>query len=273
MLLKIAEVFGFPIDNSSEEACRARRNKHCPFRSAACNKGNLKNPLGICSFGDETRATVVCPARFLEQNRLFADAGRIAFGEGCKIAAIPEMRVLRVDQPNRSPKRIGKIDFMIAALDEQGDPIDFAALEIQSVYISGLSIRPAFHAYLEKGELPSGSERRPDFRSSAQKRLMPQLSLKVPVFRRWGKKFFVAVDKSFYQAMPTMKTVDSIENSEVTWLVYPFAKEEASIAMGNPEVKFTVWDEVMSALREGVAPKPSEMLGELKANLRRATEG
>jgi hypothetical protein len=71
---------------------------------------------------------------------------------------------------------------MIAALNDQGDPADFAALEVQSVYISGTSIRPAFEAFLETGTLTEDCERHPDFRSSAQKRLMPQLSLKVPVF-------------------------------------------------------------------------------------------
>ena len=40
--------------------------------------------------------------------------------------------------------------------------------------------------------------------------------------------------------------------------------------MGTPKVKFTLWDEVVSALREGSAPTPTEMLGELEANLGRA---
>ena len=66
--------------------------------------------------------------------------------------------------------------------------------------------------------------RRPDFRSSAQKRLMPQLALKVPIFRRWNKRFFVAVDRTFYGELPTLKE-RSLGNSEITWLVYDFQRQ------------------------------------------------
>jgi len=269
MLLKIGEVFGHSVDNFSATANADRSAKNCPFRKARCNKGNNADPLGICSFSDGAAATVVCPARFQESLRLFADAGRLAFGPDRKVAAIPEIRVLRVEVPGKPPRRIGKIDYMLAALDEKGTAVDFAALEVQAVYISGKSIRPAFDHFLEKKALPSFAERRPDFRSSAQKRLMPQLSLKVPVFRRWGKKFFVAVDQTFFDALPAMQTVDHIENSEVTWLVYPFKKYGKLFEMGTPKAVFTLWDEVVAALREGSAPKPGEMLAELQANIQR----
>lgn len=99
---------------------------------------------------------------------------------------------------------------------------------------------------------------------------MPQLSLKVPVFRRWGKKVFVAVDQTFFNALPAMQSVDDIENSEVTWLVYPFQKNGRAFDMGSPRAVFALWDEVVAALREGSAPKPGEMLAELQANLQRA---
>jgi len=270
MLLKIGEVFGHSVDNFSQTASTDRASKNCNFRKARCNKGNSTDPLGICSFSNGAAATVVCPARFQERLRLFADAGQLAFGPEKKVAVIPEIRVLRVEVPGKSPRRIGKIDFMLAALDDNGNAVDFAALEVQAVYISGKSIRPAFNHFLDKKVLPEFAERRPDFRSSAQKRLMPQLSLKVPVFRRWGKRFFVAVDQTFFDALPAMPTVDHIENSEVTWLVYPFKKSGKIFEMGPPRAVFTLWDEVVAALREGSAPKPGEMLAELQANLQRA---
>jgi hypothetical protein len=99
---------------------------------------------------------------------------------------------------------------------------------------------------------------------------MPQLSLKVPIFRRWGKKFFVAVDETFFDEMPTMREVDGVENSEVTWLVYGFEKESTNFVMRLKRPVFTHWDEVVTALREGVAPKPAEMLTELTSSLGRA---
>lgn len=92
---------------------------------------------------------------------------------------------------------------------------------------------------------------------------MPQLSLKIPLFRRWGKKVFVGVDSRFFEALPSMRTVDNIANSEVTWLVYPFERTRGRYTMGDAKVVYTAWDDVLTALREGVAPDPREVLDEI----------
>jgi len=140
---------------------------------------------------------------------------------------------------------------------------DFAALEIQAVYFSGPSVRQPFNHFMRRRVVPEGSARRPDWRSSAQKRLMPQLALKIPIFRRWGKKFFVAVDSQFFGSLPRIKAVSGFANSEVTWLVYPFTKAGHRYEMGDPTKHFSTWDDVLTALREGVAPNPEEILQEL----------
>jgi hypothetical protein len=57
--------------------------------------------------------------------------------------------------------------------------------------------------------------------------------------------------------------VSSFENSEVTWLVYPFEKGNAGFAMSKPEVRFTEWDSVLMALREGEPLNRDEILGEV----------
>lgn len=265
MMLPIAEIFGHGVKNASPQVAEDRFRKRCPFRDGPCTKSNRKNPLGICSFGGEGNATVVCPIRFQERARMFQDVGRIAFGAGCKVAATPEIRVLKV--PGTRPKRIGKIDFMLSRISGDNTPMDFCALEVQSVYISGRSIRSAFKTFLASGEL-IGAERRPDFRSSAQKRLMPQLSLKVPIFRRWGKKFFVAVDDSFFDELPSMRSVSSADNAEVTWMVYPFQpQKDGDYRMGEPCVVHTLWDDVVNALREGEPPEPREVLNEISHSL------
>ena len=161
---------------------------------------------------------------------------------------------------------------MVAKLDSDRKPIDFAALEVQAVYFSGNAIRPAFNHFLKHGSLPEDSRRRPDYRSSAQKRLVPQLNLKVPVFRRWGKKVFVAVDSHFFNSLPQIQTVESIENSEVTWLVYSFSRKSGAsgFVMNSPIPVFTQWEDVVSALREGEAPDPAEIIAEIHKNFPRS---
>ena len=273
-LLKMAEVFGHAVEDDTRSAHHNQEKRRCPFRNQPCTKGGTENPLGLCSLSDGDRLATLCPFRFTQDERLFTDAGRLAFGAKVKIVAAPEVRILRVTAQDEAgqlrSKKIGKVDYLVASLDSQGHPRDFAALEVQAVYFSGGSMRGPFQEFLRTRRVAADASRRPDWRSSAQKRLMPQLSLKVPVFRRWGKKFFVAVDSFFFASLPRMNRVPSLANSEITWLVYPFSRRGHGYAMGDPDIVFSNWDEVMAALREGEAPDPAEILEEIE---RRARQG
>lgn len=191
---------------------------------------------------------------------MFTDIGRFAFGENRRILVVPEVRLLKIQNTG---KKIGKVDFLLALLDETDNPINFVAVEVQTVYVSGESTRPAFQKFLTTGMFDRNSRRRPDFRSSAQKRLMPQLSLKVPVFRRWGKRFYIAVDDTFFNNLPKLKEV--AENSaEITWFVYPIVRNDSGFSMRDPLLVHTQWDDVLSSLREGDAPSADEILGDLR---------
>ncbi len=261
-VLKFGEVFGVPVD-------QVRKNElppaaFCPFKKAPCNKVSLSRPLGVCSYTDGRRLATVCPSRFLENNRLFRDAANLAFGPKVPCVVLPEYRLLTVSKGGKKSK-IGKIDFLLGKLVDE-EVRDFAALEVQSVYVSGLSTRKDFENLIINGvDPPESANRRMDYRSSAQKRLVPQLSLKLPIFRRWGKGFLVAVDRLFFDSLPPFPRARSIEDSELTWLVYPFVKENVSFSMGSPEVIHAQWEDVLTSLREGDAPTKDTVICDLNS--------
>jgi Restriction endonuclease NotI len=264
--MRVAEVFGYDIADNSQEAWTARRNKYCRFRDSTCTKSSITDPLGICTLADGGNAASLCPVRFLEGHKIFADAAKIAFGSGSEFAIFPEVRILEVPaqiEGGRN-KKIGKVDFLIGKI-EGGRVIDFAAIEIQAAYFSGGSLRVVFQHYIASRSLEGiDSKRRPDFRSCAQKRLVPQLQLKIPVFRRWGKKVFVVVDTEFFASLPKFpQTTPS--NSELTWLTYAISMHDGRFGLSEPLVIFSEWDEVQNSLREGKPPEPSEILNELQA--------
>ncbi len=266
----ISEIFGRSILDTSQAALKIRESKHCPFRDSICTKSSKKNPIGICSLSDGIEAAAICPVRFLEDDRVFRDAAKIAFGPGCEFAVFSEIRILRI--PSGSGKRdtkIGKVDFLLGQV-EAGRIKDFAALEVQASYFSGKAIRPAMDHFLRHGALDDAiSVRRPDFRSSAQKRLMPQLQLKVPVFRRWGKRFFVVVDTQFFKSLPAFKTTTHT-NSEIIWLKYPIRLHGNRYRMDDPEIAGTQLDDLVTSLREGTAPETGEIFSELQMKLEQA---
>lgn len=266
--MEVAEIFGFDVDDHSDQAWLARTAKHCRFRNSPCTKSHLSDPLGICTLSDGHRAASLCPVRFLEDNRIFRDAAQIAFGRAKNFAVFPEIRILEIasDDAGSKTRKIGKVDFLVGQVDE-GQVIDFAAVEIQAAYFSGSSLKPAFNTYLSTRTMQGvNTKRRPDFRSCAQKRLVPQLQLKIPVFRRWGKKFFVVVDSAFFASLPRFPSTTQ-SNSELTWLAYPIEKQGAQFAMADPRIMYSEWDEVQNSLREGKPPELSEIVQELQAKL------
>lgn len=265
--MRISEVFGYGVENTSERVQLSRQRKRCPFRNTPCTKSSATDPIGICTLSDGHEAAALCPTRFVEQDRIFLDAARLAFEPGALFGVFPEVRILKIPAEDGGRERkIGKVDYILGKI-ENGKIVDFAAVEVQAVYFSGYEIRTPMNHFLEHGRLDlSNSDRRPDFRSSAQKRLVPQLQLKVPVFRRWGKKFFVVVDTQFFDALPKFAGTTQA-NSEVTWLCYPIRKVDQNYSMHEPIVTFTEWDDIQNALREGVPPEPDEIVAELQTKL------
>ncbi|TNE60971.1 MAG: hypothetical protein EP335_18225 [Alphaproteobacteria bacterium] len=270
----ISEVFGFGVGDKSKEAWDSRNAKLCPFRNSPCTKSSKTEPLGICSLSDGEEAAALCPVRFLERDRCFVDAARLAFGPGASFGVFPEVRILRIEaeEDDQKDRKIGKVDYLLGKI-ENGEVTDFAAVEVQAVYFSGGEIRSSLNQYMNQpmGNVPL-AERRPDFRSSAQKRLMPQLELKVPVFRRWGKKFFVVVDSQFFRALPGFKQTTQ-SNSELTWLGYPLRRVGERYQIQDPNIVFSEWDEIKNALREGTPPEPSDIIEELQTKLCRPSGG
>jgi hypothetical protein len=266
--MRIAEIFGYGVDNHSEAAWDTRNTKHCPFRDSPCTKSSKSDPIGICSLTEGDAAAATCPVRFLEDNRIFTDAAKIAFGENVSFGVFPEIRILRIaGKDGARDRKIGKVDYILGRI-EQDKITDFAAVEVQAVYFSGEEIRSPMNYFLENKKLDlENSDRRPDFRSSAQKRLMPQLQLKVPVFRRWGKKFFVVVDSQFFAELPEFRHTTP-ENTEITWLSYPISRQgHGGYKLSQPETIYSEWDDVMNSLREGTPPAPLEIINELQSKL------
>lgn len=267
--MKIAEVFGTAVLDQSPHAEDLRARRWCRFRNSVCTKVSKVEPVGICSLAMGSDATIVCPTRFYEDSRVFRDAATIAFGEGAQVVALPEYKLLSIPASiaDKKIRKIGKVDFMLGKL-ENGKIVDFAALEIQSVYTSGGGVKDAFDNFILTRQIGNEGDLGVDFRSSAQKRLVPQLRLKVPIFRRWGKKFFVAIDDTFFAALPEFGET-SKGNSELTWLAYPLRSQGAQpLFLDDPIVHYTEWGKVEQALEEGKPPDgPSDVILELQTKI------
>jgi hypothetical protein len=222
----LTEVFGFPVDNHTEEATRYRKNRLCPYNNKVpnCTKDKAENPLGVCSIFDGQETTIICPVRFRQNWQIIIDAAQYFFPAGTKWTSLTEIRL-----SDKHGKTAGNIDIVLVAYDEAGHITDFGSIEVQGVYISGNLTRP-FNYYMSDPEKYgmtmdwTGNKNypRPDYLSSSRKRLAPQLIYKGGILKAWGKKQAVVVHKAFFSTLPHLQTVnpDKRDKSDIVWLIY-----------------------------------------------------
>ncbi|GIK11191.1 MAG: hypothetical protein BroJett001_32570 [Chloroflexota bacterium] len=141
----LAEVFGFPIANQTDEAARYRKNALCPYGNIVpnCTKNKANDPLGVCSIYDGNDVVITCPIRFRERWIIAEDAAEFFFPPGTKWTTLSEVRL-----KDKHGKSAGNIDVVLCAYDARGKVTDFGALEVQAVYISG-NVRNPFEHYME----------------------------------------------------------------------------------------------------------------------------
>ncbi len=225
----LAEVFGFPTDNFSAEAKRHRARRLCPYNNKVpnCTKDKAKDPLGVCSVYEGDHAVITCPVRFRQAWQIADDAAAFFFPPHLAWTSLTEVRL--VDRHGRSA---GNIDVVLAAYDESGRLLDFGALEIQAVYISG-NIRNAFEYYMHDPDARQDMTwegayyPRPDYLSSSRKRLAPQLIYKGGILNKWGKKSAVAVDRHFFANLPALPETTP-DQAAIAWLVYELVLDAGS---------------------------------------------
>jgi len=226
----LAEVFGFPTDNITSEAKRYRHNALCRFGNKVpnCTKDKANNPLGVCSIFDGEDIVITCPIRFREQWLIAEDAASFFFSKGTKWTTLTEVRL-----KDKHEKSAGNIDVVLCSYNDRGKVTDFGALEVQAVYISG-NVRNPFEHYMEAPEeriKMDWSTRpnypKPDYLSSSRKRLAPQLIFKGGILKAWGKKTAVALNRGFFNTLPTLQEVEPA-GADIAWFVYDLVQDETS---------------------------------------------
>jgi len=265
----LAEVFGFPVTNFSRNAARYRKYKLCPYNNKVpnCTKDKADNPLGVCSVFDEERIVITCPIRFRQDWLIAEDAAAFFFPRDATWTSLTEVRV-----NDKYGKSAGNIDIVLVAYDSVGQVIDFGALEVQAVYISG-NVRRPFEHYMSDPKSRGGMDwtkqtnyPRPDYLSSSRKRLAPQLLYKGGILKAWNKKIAVALDSNFFDTLPTLHEVGP-KHADIAWFIYDLKLEKAKNRYSLVRRK-TVYTTFTESLNQITHPE----VGELKEFLQHLQE-
>ncbi len=275
------EVFGYPVDDVSEEALSCRRKGLCPFTGGPCNKSTYQDdngnriPMGVCSFlhhGD--KVAITCPHRLKEDNLIFNAVAEFSFpgSKQDEIILIPEVRL------KTRHGLAGNVDYILALL-KNGRITDFAGIELQAVYFSGDSMRALYKNYIkrhDKGTRFSPEQtgkQNPDYRSSSKKRLLPQLIEKGPIFSAWKKRFAVAIHEDFLEDLERNIHFMKVSKSEANfaWIVLGYSprNKRGGLSLEIRKMVYTTFESVMRAFVPSAAdiPEVGKFMEELQVNI------
>lgn len=259
----LAEIFGFPAENSSVKAERYRAQRLCPFNNKVpnCTKDKANNPLGVCSVYHNGSAVVICPVRFREDWLIAENAAHFFFGEKARWTSLTEIRLA-----DKNGQSAGNVDFVLVAYDQTGRVTDFGSLEVQGVYISG-NLRNPFDAYIARPSPAFLWETgynfpRPDFLSSSRKRLVPQILYKGGIFKNWGKKQAVVLQKTFFETLPALPKVTA-DQADIAWFLYDLLPDHTTQTFRLTWVD-TIYTDFESALQIITTPQPGDMADFIK---------
>ncbi len=174
----------------------------------------------MCSIYHKDAPVITCPIRFRQGWIITNHAASFFFEKGIRWTSLTAVRL-----KDANGKSAGNIDVVLVAYDDGGKVIDFGALEIQAVYISG-NVREPFESYMTDPQSRASMHwsskpnyPRPDYLSSSLKSLIPQLFYKGKTLHRWKKKIAVALNKSFFNTLPDLERVPK-SDAEIVWLIY-----------------------------------------------------
>lgn len=197
-----AELFGYAVDNVSNEASEARQNYWCRFLGTRCVKKSTHHllqgkgtPFGVCSVWHREKSmdnpvpNLICPKRFLQDEVIFEDAKSILRGPIHELRVIEEVHIAG----EKAPEDLGSVDWFVVNYDPQRKEIvDFYGLE--GMAVSTTSTGRIVQAMLDA--LAGQSKQKYTYGINYRQvlsRMIVQLLVKGTAFQEWGKKYVWAI--------------------------------------------------------------------------------
>jgi Restriction endonuclease NotI len=266
----LAEVFGYSSNSFSAMAQRYRRSKLCPYNNKVpnCTKDKASDPLGVCSIYHQNAPVITCPVRFRQDWLIAENAADFFFGHDANWTSLTEVRL-----KDANGQSAGNIDVVLVAYDDRGKVLDFGAVEIQAVYISG-NVRKPFEAYMEH---PEGWEAinwadladyypTPDYLSSSRKRLVPQMLYKGTILQSWAKKQVIVVQKRFFETLPNLTQVPAAQ-ADIAWHLYDLERQDEKFNLVLDQAIYTEYWSTINQISTPQIGRIGDFIGTLQQKL------
>lgn len=197
----VVELFGRDVSDTSLPWAEIIAEQICPFLGKRCykvRKSSSEVSIGTCtvSYGATDAPVVICPTRFRDEDRIFADCIPLLtlHEEGNELHVIPEVRV-----PG------GSVDFVLAS-SKAGKVVDFVGIEIQTLDTTG-TVWPARQRVLRDLGIPRDDHAEDSTKSYGMnwkmtaKTILMQMHHKIETFEHVDRKLVLVIQAEFLQYM------------------------------------------------------------------------
>ena len=242
---------------------------HTIIRCLIVQRIKQTTPLVCVAFTTNKLQSLLALFVFRQDWIIAKNAAAFFFGKNANWTSFTE-----VSLKDANGKSAGNIDIVLVSYDDKGKVLDFGAIEIQSVYISG-NVRNPFATFMNDPESwesvdwskLTDKHPRPDYLSSFRKRLVPQLLYKGKILRDWGKKQAIVVQKSFFETLPELPQV-SLNKAEIAWTIYDLERQEDRFNLVLSDIIYTEYRAALDLISTPIAGKVESFVGVLQKKLK-----
>lgn len=293
---QIAEFFGFRDTDTSSNAKGFASRSECPFLNDVCVKtisssDGLRVPSGACAIRQKSKPgepVICCPVRLYDANYAVLDeVAELAFGKrmpkyagrAARDESIRHNREtvavfghrwggeLRISKKNGEGNYF--VDWILVHINEWGEPVDFCAIEVQTIDTTG-NYRESYRSLMSGKRsnvwTPAGLNW-----ENVSKRILPQLIYKGSILGREqycsAGMFFVTPKPVYDRVMDRLGgkrnvvSVSRLQPSSITFLAYDYdasgAEEGKILGLSSVEANLSTVAEVRDAFNRAQLPQPN----------------
>jgi hypothetical protein len=253
-----AEIYGYPINDTSAKGDETRKRRWCPFLDQMCWKRSrrLSYPFGVCSVRYSEETVAVCPSRFWQGRQVFKQVAAHHFGSLNNLLLFEEVTL----------HGIGRLDYVIVKHKPLSNEIvDFIGLEVQTVDTTSTGgLVDAFEAYIQGEDIAARDYSFGLNWANVWKRAFTQALLKGVAFEHWSKKlYFVAQEPAYQQLMDRYNFHDLHEMSfdpddTIVFLIYDIQEESPQYVLTQTRAESTTIHEMLYAIEHGLTVPSKE---------------
>lgn len=261
------EVFCYPIDKQTEQALQNNRKYFCKFLNTKCVKQSrlLTYPMGVCSVIHSNQKAIICPHRFLENNKVFHDVAMNAFGSINNVLLYSEVKL----------NNVGSFDFVLIKHKPISSKIDdFCIVEFQSDSTTGTGkLVDALKDFINGKNVLENKYAFGLNTYNTIKLSYIQMLIKGQVMEKWDKQIYWIMQKYVFDNMVcrfNLKDMDFNKTDKTKYFIYDLFEYKDMYNLKLVEKKSSTISNLLKAFTHQPTPSLDEFMKVLenKINLK-----